>query len=294
MRRWLTLAAAAVMTMLPALAQDTATVVLDTDVKSEGLICPTLSMFTLDVGYASLHDSYLTPITYDGVNIAPRYEIMRAARFRPHSWIKQLQAGVDYCYTENPAGNNEMHRLLADVSYSLQHRWRKALLGRVDLSAGPMVSLRAGVTYDPANSNNTVSARVHTALGVTGMATWNTHMWRLPVTLRYQAQLPVIGVFFAPEYNESYYEVYLGNERDLAHASWWGSRFDMTHFVGADLHLGRTILRVGYRSNFECWTVNDLHVHDVTHSLVIGIGGEFLRLSPRARAASPAIVSPLY
>lgn len=204
LRHWLALAAAAILTLLPARGQDTATVVLDANVKSEGLVCPTLSMFTLDAGYASLHDSYLTPITYDGMNLAPRYEAMRAAWFRPRSWTWQLQAGVDYCYAENPAGNNEMHRLLADVSFSLQHRWRKVLLGCVDLSAGPMFTLRAGATYDPANSNNPVSARAHAALGVTGMATWNTRMWRQPVTLRYQAQLPVAGAFFAPEYNESY------------------------------------------------------------------------------------------
>jgi len=53
---------------------------------------------------------------------------------------------------------------------------------------------------------------------------------------------------------------------------WWGNRLDMTNYLGADLHLGKTTLRIGYRSRLEHWNVNHLHVHDVTHALVLGIG----------------------
>jgi len=103
------------------------------------------------------------------------------------------------------------------------------------------------------------------------MAWFNTRLGQLPVTLLYQVQLPVTGVFFAPEYDESYYEIYLGNHKNLAHLGWWGNRLDMTHYLGADFNLGKTTLRVGYRSRMEHWTVNNLHVHDFTHSLVLGI-----------------------
>ena len=45
---------------LPILGQDSASV---------KVVRPTLSMFMMDVGYASIHDSYLTPITYDGIDV---------------------------------------------------------------------------------------------------------------------------------------------------------------------------------------------------------------------------------
>ena len=231
----------------------------------------TLSMFTVDAGYASVHDSYLTPITYDGLDLAMTYEAMRMTRFAPDRWLWQLQVGADYNYVENPAGNNDIHKLLGDITFDMQRLWRGALAQRVDLSVGPMAQLRAGVVYDPVNSNNTVTARAHFGLGVTGMAAYKTRMWRLPVTLRYQAMLPVVGVFFAPEYDESYYEIYLGNHRNLAHLGWWGNRLDMTHFLGADLHLGKTTMCLGYRARMEHWTVNHLKVHDVSHAFVIGV-----------------------
>lgn len=230
-----------------------------------------LSMLTVDAGYASIHDSYLTPITYDGMDLALGIETMRSLRSRHDTWLWQLMFGVDYNYVENNAQNNEIHKIMGDITFDMQRRWRAALAQRVDLSVGPMTQLRAGILYDDVNSNNPVSVRAYWNVGVTGMATLDTWLWRLPVTFRYQAQLPVAGVFFAPEYDESYYEIYLGNRRNLAHLGWWGNRLDMTHYLGADLHLGKTKLRIGYRSRFEHWTVNHLKVHDISHSLVLGI-----------------------
>jgi hypothetical protein len=224
----------------------------------------------VDVGYASVHDSYLTPITYDGLDLAIGYEAMRSVR--GGKWLWQLQVGADYNYTENKARNNDIHLLLGDIAFDMQRQWRGAIARRVNLSAGPMTQLRAGIAYNAVNSNNPVSARAHWNVGVTGMAWLDTRLWRLPVTLRYQAQLPVAGIFFAPEYDESYYEIYLGNHKGLVHAGWWGNRFDMTNYLGADLHLGKTVLRIGYRSRLEHWQVNGLKVHDFSHALVLGIG----------------------
>lgn len=230
------------------------------------------SMFMVDAGYAAVHDSYLAPITYDGMDLGMSYEAMRQSS---RQWLWQLLVGADYNYVENNAKNNEWHKLMGEISFNMQRQWRGALLRRIDLSVGPMTQLRAGMVYNPAASNNTVTARAHWNLGIAGMAAWQTHMWRLPVTLRYQAQLPVVGVFFAPEYDESYYEIYLGNHKGLAHMGWWGNRFDMTNYLGADLHLGKTTLRIGYRARVEHWNASNLKVHDVTHSLVLGIGTSF-------------------
>ena len=228
-----------------------------------------VSMFTIDLGYASVHDSYLTPITYGGMDLALGYETMRP--LRNDKWLWQLQVGADYNHVENKAKNNELHKLMGDITFDMQRLWRGAIAQRVNLSAGPMTQLRAGIIYDEVNSNNPVSVRAHWNVGATGMAWLNTRLGRLPVTLRYQAQLPMLGVFFAPEYDESYYEIYLGNHKNLAHMGWWGNRFDMTNYLGADLHLGKTTLRIGYRNRLEHWDVNNLKVHDVTHSLVLGI-----------------------
>ena len=228
-----------------------------------------LSMLTIDMGYASVHDSYLTPITYDGLDLGIGFEAMRS--IRNDKWLWQLQVGADYNYVENKAQNNELHKVMGDITFDMQRRWRELIAHRVDVSVGPMTQLRAGIIYNDVNSNNPVSVRAFWNVGVSAMASMPTRLWRLPVTLRYQVQLPVAGVFFAPEYDESYYEIYLGNRRNLAHLGWWGNRLYMSHYMGADLHLGKTTMRLGYRARLEDWTVNHLKVHDVTHAFVLGV-----------------------
>ena len=230
---------------------------------------PNQSMLMLDAGYASVHDSYLTPITYDGLDLGLSIEATRWVNH--YRWLWQLGVGADYNYVENNAKNNDLHKVMGDISFNMQHAWLGAIHPRLGLSAGPMTQLRAGIVYDAVNSNNPVTVRAHWNLGATGMAWFNTRLGRMPITLRYQLQLPVAGVFFAPEYDESYYEIYLGNHKNLAHLGWWGNRFDMTNYLGADLHLGKTLLRIGYRNRLEHWNVNHLHVHDVSHALVLGI-----------------------
>ena len=233
------------------------------------------SVWMIEGGYGSVHDSYLTPVTYDGIELGLSFETTRPARFSPDKWLWQLGVGADYNYVENPAGNNELHKVMGELTFDMQRVWHGVLNHRLSLAAGPMATVRAGIVYDAVNSNNPVTARAHAAVGAMGMAWLDTRMWRLPVTLRYQVQLPVAGVFFAPEYDESYYEIYLGNRRHLAHLGWWGNRLDMTHYLGADLHLGKTVLGIGYRTRLERWSVNHLHVHDVTHALVLSIGTSF-------------------
>ena len=100
--------------------------------------------------------SYLTPITYEGLDLALGYEAMRPAR--ADKWLWQLQTGADYNYVENAAQNNNLHKLMAEVTFDMQRRWRGVIAQRVDLSAGLMIQLRAGVVYNPANSNNTVTS----------------------------------------------------------------------------------------------------------------------------------------
>ena len=229
-----------------------------------------VSMFTVDAGYASVHDSYLTPITYGGMDLALGYEALRSAS--NDKWFWQVQVGADYNYVENKAKNNELHKLMGDITFGMQRQWRQLIAHRIDVSVGPMTQLRAGIVYNEVNSNNPVSLRAQWNVGAAAMLSMPTRLGRLPLTLRYQMQLPAAGIFFAPEYDESYYEIYLGNHKNLAHLGWWGNRFDMTNYVGADLHLGKTTLRIGYRSRLEHWTVNHLKVHDVTHSVVLGIG----------------------
>ena len=256
---------------------------------------PVNSSFMFDIGGAQILDTYLTPIKYKGLNLRLGYERLQAMKFSPWRWVSQIEAGVDYQKVKNPVGNHTMHSLMGEFQWGMMHRWHIGSVPGLQLMAGGETRFRGGVIYNANNSNNPVSAKIHWSIGLQGMAVYNMRLGKLPVTLRYQVVLPLLGVFFSPEYGQSFYEIYLGDRNGIVHCGWWGNRFDMRNLFTVDLHLGRTSLRLGYRGHIETSYINNLNYHFFTHSAIIGVSGEWLSLkSDKAETERARIISALY
>ncbi|MGM9804454.1 MAG: DUF3316 domain-containing protein [Muribaculaceae bacterium] len=276
--------------MMAANAQNTA-------VENEAMTVerPVASSFMIGAGSSSILDTYLSSITNRGWHVRMEYERLQAMRFDPERWIMQLDAGVDYDNVNNPAGNHTTHSLMVDFRWGMMRRFSDVGVRGLQLALGGTTQLRGGAIYKPSNSNNLVSAKIHWSVGITGMASYPVRVLSVPVTLRCQAVLPVAGVFFSPQYGETYYEIYIGNHSGLAHFGWWGNRFDMMGLFTADMHLGRTVLRVGYRTNISTSWVNNLNTHIFTHEAVLGLGGEWLTLSKgKAMNGKSKVISAIY
>ena len=276
----------ALVVVLPVAAAD--------DSDSIDVVRPVASMSTVEVGHASLLDTYLTPITYTGVNLRLGHQSMRAMKFSPERWVSRLEAGIDYDNVQNMVGNNTMHSLMVEGRWAMMRRYRDVFTTGLQLMAGGMAQLRGGAIYDPANSNNVVAVKIHPSVGLAGAAVYGTRIGSKPLTLSCHVSLPVIGAFFSPDYDESYYEIYLGNRSGLVHAGWWGNRFDMDTQIAADIHLGETVLRLGYRNRIERSWVSNINTRITTHALVLGIGGEFLGIGRKGLSSNARIISSIY
>lgn len=254
---------------------------------------PVTSSYTYEIGEATLANTYLTPLKYKGWDMALNYERMQAMKFNPEKWVMRLTAGIDLNRTDNPAKNATMWRLVADFSWGMTYRFK--LPHNITLAGGGSTSLDLGCVYNARNGNNPVAVEAAWTVNLTGYASWNVNIGRLPVTLRYQPTIPLTGVFFSPDYGELFYEIYLGNHSGLAHCAWWGNYFRMENLVTADLHLGATSLRVGFRNNILSTSINDITTRTITYSAVIGVTTEWISLNPSRKADNNArIISALY
>ena len=256
------------------------------------MVRPVLSAYTVDYGWTSLLDTYLTPIRYHGYNIRLGYERLQAMKRAPERLVMQMDAGVSYDHVKNEVGNNTMHSLMADYKWGMMRRWNVTGIP-LQLYGGGSVQMHGGIIYNSNNSNNPVSVKIHASLNLTGMAAYNVNVLHTPVTLRYQATMPVAEVFFSPEYDESFYEIYVGNHKNLAHFGWWGNRFDMVNLLTADLHFGGTILRVGYRGRIESSWVSNLNTQIYTNSIVIGLCGEWMN-ARKKMSEQTKVISAMY
>lgn len=246
---------------------------------------PVTSAFTLGIGSSHLRDTYLTPLAYSGWVADIDYERFQAMAFDPENWIMRLQGRLSVTKGDNPARNASMWSFELSPSWAMMRRFRMS--HDITLAVGGIVAADGGMLYLARNGNNPASARASATLGVTAMATWNVKLGRLPVTFRLQPSLPLAGVFFSPDYDELYYEIWLGNHAGLCHAAWPGNFLRLDNLLTADLRLGNTNLRLGYRFELRSTSTSGIVTRRVDHAFVIGVTTEWLSL----RAGSPSLPS---
>jgi hypothetical protein len=266
----------------------------DDSVEATKPLRPVTAAYTIEAGSSHLVDTYLTPLKYTGWTVALGYERMQAMRFNPELWVMQMKFRLAVDRGLNPARNATMWNGGIDFSWGMMRRWRN-LYPNLTIGVGGVAQLNAGCLYNTRNGNNPAAARAALTVDVTAYGAWNTHIGKLPITLRYQPTLPILGAFFSPDYGELYYEIYLGNHGGLAHCAWWGNYFAMENFITADLHFGATTLRLGYRNNILSTHVNDITSRQIGHCAVVGVAGEWVSLTPSG-GISPATrkISALY
>lgn len=253
---------------------------------------PVTSAYMLEIGSSSVADSYLSPITYRGWNAAFAYERMQAMKFDPDNWVMQLNARIELDRGRNHADNATTWRIDGTFSWGMLRRWHP--LPALTIAAGGSTGIDAGCIYNPRNSNNPASAKLAWTVNATAYAAYNLRVGRLPVTLRYQPVLPLAGIFFAPEYDELYYEIYLGNRHGLVHCAWPGSMFRWDNLVTADLDFATTRLRVGFRSDIFSSEINHITTRIFSYAFVLGVTGDWFSVSARRGVPSEATTKFIY
>lgn len=254
---------------------------------------PVLSAYTAEAGSAHLVETYLSPLRYSGWGMALGYERMQAMRFAPEKWTMQLRGRLGLSGTTNPAGNATMWNTDLELSWGMMRRMR--LSERFMLMAGGSTGIDVGVFYNARNSNNPAAAKAAWTVRATGAAVYNTSLWRVPLCVRYQAELPLGGMFFSPEYGELYYEIYLGNRKGLLRGAWPGNYFRLNNLLTCDFRLGRTSLRLGYRFDVLSTRTSHIVTRRISHSFVLGVANEWISLGASNRLPEKArIINALY
>ena len=256
---------------------------------------PVISAYTLEVGTSHIAETYLSPLRHKGTAFALSYERMQAMRFDPERWVMRLDGRLSLANTTNqPARNAKMWDLNLRLGWSMLRRFN--FKGGWSVFAGGSTDIEGGVFYLPRNSNNPAAAKASWTINAAAGAARNMKIGRMPVCFRYLAELPLTGVFFSPQYGELYYEIYLGNHKGLVRGAWPGNLFRLGNLLTADLRLGRTIIRAGYRFNVMSVKASDIVTRRIEHMAVIGVASEWLSLSADRKMPrkNSRIISALY
>lgn len=247
------------------------------------VIRPVNSAYEFEIGSSHLADTYLSPLKYVGWHVAFQYERLQAMKFSPENWRQQLHVGAEFNQGDNPAKNSNLLYGNINLTWGMLHVW--PLTQTISIAAGGSAGGNIGCVYTSRNGNNPVAVKADLTVNLTGYATWKVLLWRLPVMLRWQTTLPLAGAFFSPEYDELYYEIYLGNHSGLAHFAWPGNHFRWNNLVTADLDVSYTRLRVGFSSRIYSTEINHITTRIFSYGFVLGVSGDWMSVSPRRKPA---------
>lgn len=262
-------------------------------VAQDNVVRPVLSAYTIEIGGAQLADTYLSPLKYSGAGVGLSYERMQAMRFSPDNWVMELHGKFRILKTNSPIVNHSMWNMDFNISWGMMHRWK--LSKKVGVYFGPATTLDMGVNYNSKNSNNPATAKVSWTIDMLGAATYKGKIGKIPYCARLQMQMPVTGIFFAPEYGELYYEIYMGNHSGLVRAVWPGNFFRLNNLLSIDLNLGGTSLRLGYRFDVSSVKASEIVSQRIEHIAVIGVTTEWISLKAGSKQTPNAkIVNPMY
>ena len=248
----------------PTLAQDT--------LRSNKVITNTQ---ILGIGAVNTLDTYLSPEEYTGTEL--RY-ISHSVRENGTKLSRELVHQAQILSVRNRReNNNELGGF-----YNFQYNWQYALgqwnvgEGELRLKVGGGVDTRLGFLYNMRNSNNPAQAYGQVNIAPNAVAAYRFRLRNLPFQLRYEVQVPLLGLAFSPNYGQSYYEIFTRDNYDHnLIVTTPVSAPSLRQMLTLDFTLRHTTFRVGYLGDYQQAKVNQLRQHVWSNLLVLGIVCKF-------------------
>ena len=248
----------------PTLAQDT--------LRSNKVITNTQM---LGIGAVNTLDTYLSPEEYTGTEL--RY-ISHSVRENGTKLSRELVHQAQILSVRNRReNNNELGGF-----YNFQYNWQYTLgqwnvgEGELRLKVGGGVDTRLGFLYNMRNSNNPAQAYGQVNIAPNAVAAYRFRLRNLPFQLRYEVQVPLLGLAFSPNYGQSYYEIFTRDNYDHnLVVTTPASAPSLRQLLTLDFTVRHTTFRIGYLGDYQQAKINQLRQHVWSNLFVIGIVRKF-------------------
>lgn len=264
-----------------ALAQENAVIEpsADTDVR------PVTCAVSATLGSGKVRDTYLTPLAYEGIAYGLQAERWRT--MRTLQWTSQQRFDLSMNSGDIASGNSSMLSGRLRYRYALMYGWKLDAL-RSTLLVGPYAGIDLGFNYNlkMASGNNPATARLCHNLGLSAAGVTHYTLRGQDCAAMLQAQAPLMGVAFVPEYGASYYETFmLQSTDDDEHFTSLHNQQDLDLRLTTDIPLAvvckswKTTVRLGVGYHIETMKINDITTRCSSFEFVMGWVYQYLPYS---------------
>lgn len=224
------------------------------------------------ITYMNNLDTYLSGYNHTGQGLYYSNEKFRDARTGSYRWKYQtlLTANIG---TTTLHDNTQLSGMI-NYNWSGFHPFK--INNRLQLLAGAQIQLAGGALYIPTNGNNLVSVKLRSALAASGAAIYHIPSKRGDYILRCQADIPLAGVMFAPEFGQSYYEIFglQDYSRTVAFSHPFNSPSIRSTFsidIPVAWRKRNATIRLSYTADIFQSDINEIRTHLYNHAFTVGV-----------------------
>lgn len=227
--------------------------------------------YSAGLGTGVVYDSYLSPLKYRGLNLGLLYEEMKMLKWKDGNFSFQQQYSADLSQTQNPTATASNLTLFAEGDYAVYYRFNPD--EKFQVFAGHQAGILIGGIYNTRNQNNPTSVKMNLNSGLSGIAAYKLMLKSQPIRFRYQVNLPVAGMLFAPQYGQSYY--FLSDNENTFFVSSFHNHLTFKNILSAELPLNRLTFRITYINSFYQTKINNLLTQCYSNTFYLGISRNF-------------------
>jgi hypothetical protein len=233
----------------------------------------------IGIGETHVYDTLLSPLEYKGTNVGLIYEEMR----RMTSWNENIFS--QHLFTLEIAETKSPTKAAIDYAGNLEYGYglyyRLETLSKIQFFTGMQADGLIGFIYNSRNGNNPVTAKSALNLNLSGIATYNFQIKKQPFFLRYQLNIPFVGLTFSPEYGQSYYEISLDKNATVVYPASFHNQLAMRNLFSVELPFHFCTLHLAYMNWIYETKVNSLDTRMVSNSMYIGVSRNFFSVPGR-------------
>jgi len=225
-------------------------------------------------GFSRVYDTYLSPLDYSGNNIVFLSEQLKMTNIANGNIVSLSSYSIDYSWTKNPSETASFYSGLLEYDYGFLFKF--PLTDNFRIFAGPQADVLLGFIYNNRNGNNPATGKFHLDLRVSAMASYTFKIKSRTVLLRYCFAMPVVGMMYSPDFGQSYYEISLGDNSQLAYYSSFVNHFSIKQSLTVETPLLSTLsLKTGIvHSHYET-RINSLNTRISALSFCLGMTKNF-------------------
>lgn len=221
------------------------------------------------VGRANVLDTYLSPLEYTGTDVAATHRTERTARWgKGRVSVHGLYTG-HAAYLHSPTDDGKEWDAELAAAGGWLYNWSPG--GNWRFAAGGLAEAATGFTYNTRGSNNPAQGRLGASINAAGTAEYGFKIGSKPASVRLTADVQLIGMQFAPEYGQSYYEIFsLGHTDGIIHLTHPGNCPTTRLQAVTTLPLAGAYMTLGYQADIRQSRLGGLKRHAWRNSFMIG------------------------